>query len=89
MALVGYELGRLDRPGAVRRGRRGLGRALTNEIAAWATGIGAITLELAATASNDAAIALYELCGFTDTAERGALPEGSEISVMTMRRPLR
>lgn len=57
---------------------RGVGSRLIAEVERWAGRSGVTSLRLAVMPGNDAAIALYERCGFVDTGELGdLLPDGA------------
>lgn len=64
----------------------GIGRALVEAVAAWAADRGLSTIGLWVTESNDAAIRLYERCGFTDKGERQPLPSNPALREVRMLR---
>jgi ribosomal protein S18 acetylase RimI-like enzyme/SAM-dependent methyltransferase len=66
----------------------GAGRLLVDTVAVWAAGTGAERLELCVTEANDPAVALYRTAGFEPTGGRDVLRPGSDVSTITLRRPL-
>jgi GNAT superfamily N-acetyltransferase len=64
--------------------RRGVGRALLQEVLSWARGRGLRHLGLWAPAHSPAAIALYSRAGFRKTGEQRQLPTNPELSVIAM-----
>jgi ribosomal protein S18 acetylase RimI-like enzyme len=67
---------------------RGLGRALTEHIIAWAQRRAARHLELWVTEGNTAALDLYQRCGFVSGADRMPLPSHPDRVLQKMVRPL-
>jgi ribosomal protein S18 acetylase RimI-like enzyme len=67
----------------------GIGRRLVDEVLRWAGTTGFAPIRLRLTVSNDAAIRLYERCGFLDSGDREPLREGSDVVTMSMTRSLR
>lgn len=68
--------------------RRGVGSALTEAVAGWASELGFERVVLGATETNPAAVALYEAWGFVDTGERRPLRDGSALTTIVMERTL-
>ena len=66
----------------------GAGEALVDAVVAWAKDNGATSVHLWATESNQAAIRLYERCGFTVTPERQPLPSNPALGEIGMQRPV-
>jgi GNAT superfamily N-acetyltransferase len=66
---------------------RGVGEAIIEAVAGWATQQGAATMHLWVTETNKPARMLYERCGFTATAERQPLPSNPALSEIGMQRP--
>jgi GNAT superfamily N-acetyltransferase/SAM-dependent methyltransferase len=66
----------------------GTGRALVGSLSAWASAMGAETLELCVSESNPEALALYERTGFVPTGTRSELRPGAGTFTVTLRRPL-
>jgi GNAT superfamily N-acetyltransferase len=67
---------------------RGVGEALVDAVAAWATAKDAVSLHLWVTETNKPALRLYERCGFTTTPERQPLPSNPALGELGMTRPL-
>lgn len=67
---------------------RGVGRALLDAAEAWGRDRGAGRGYLAVTAGNDAAERLYEHAGYTQTGDREALREGSDLQCVWMAKEL-
>ena len=67
---------------------RGIGRALVDAVAAWARARGAARLCLWVTSTNDAAIALYQRCGFRPTGRSKPLDHAPALSEVHMVRDL-
>lgn len=63
---------------------KGVGSALVNAVAAWARTLPATDLYLWVTATNNPALALYEKCGFTRTAEVRPLPHSPAVLEVLM-----
>ena len=66
----------------------GVGEALIDAVANWASTTQAATLHLWVTESNKPARRLYERCGFTPTGERQPLPSNLGIEEIAMARQL-
>jgi GNAT superfamily N-acetyltransferase len=64
--------------------RRGVGRALLQEVCTWARGHGLKRLGLWAPAHSSAAIALYSRAGFRETGEQRPLPANPALSVIAI-----
>jgi GNAT superfamily N-acetyltransferase len=64
--------------------RRGVGRALLQEVFSWARERGLRRLGLWAPAHSPAAIALYSRAGFRNTGEQRQLPTNPALSVIAM-----
>jgi ribosomal protein S18 acetylase RimI-like enzyme len=64
--------------------RSGVGRDLVRRVVAWARSQHFPVLRLLVTQTNDAAIHLYERCGFTDEGVRLPLRAGSDVTTMSM-----
>ena len=62
----------------------GVGRALVEDVVAWAGSAGFPVLRVRVTVSNEAAVRLYERCGFSDAGLRLPLREGSDVMTMSM-----
>jgi GNAT superfamily N-acetyltransferase len=69
--------------------RRGVGRALLQEVIRWARERRLRHLGLWAPAHNPAAIALYSRAGFRNTGDRRALPTNPTLSIIAMKVDLR
>lgn len=67
---------------------RGLGRGLVERALAWASEQGAARVELWITETNQAALRLYESCGFALTGEREPFPPEPTLEKLLMRCPL-
>src|SRR4029079_19611843 len=67
---------------------RGVGEAVIDAVAGWATQQGASTVHLWVTETNKGARLLYERCGFTVTAERQPLPSNPALGEIGMQRPV-
>ena len=67
---------------------RGVGEAVIDAVAGWATQQGASTVHLWVTETNKGARMLYERCGFTVTAERQPLPSHPALGEIGMQRPV-
>ena len=78
-------IGMFVRPQA--RGR-GVGKAVIDAVAGWATQQGASTVHLWVTETNKGARMLYERCGFTVTAVRQPLPSNPALGEIGMQRPV-
>jgi GNAT superfamily N-acetyltransferase len=63
----------------------GTGTLLTQELMAWARGLGATTMILWVTDGNMPARRLYERVGFYRTGEHGAVPHGAASGMERMR----
>jgi ribosomal protein S18 acetylase RimI-like enzyme len=63
----------------------GIGRALVGRIVDWARSRDFPVLRLTVTETNDAAIHLYERCGFIDEGVRLPLRAGSDMTTMSMK----
>ena len=68
--------------------RDGVGRALVDEVMAWARATGAYTIALWVTRGNTAAEQLYHSMGFTPTGESQPLPSDPSRAEDRMVRPL-
>ncbi|MEP7059680.1 MAG: GNAT family N-acetyltransferase [Actinomycetota bacterium] len=68
--------------------RRGHAGALVAAVIGWATDAGASVLRLAATATNPAALELYQGLGFTPTGEAAPLRTGSDLRCLALEREL-
>jgi len=68
--------------------RRGVGRMLVNEVAAWAQGRGAEVLQLMVTSRNDAAMRFYERLGFRRTGRIEPYPNDPALMEYEMARRL-
>ena len=68
---------------------RGIGAALVEAVIGWAGARRANGLTLWVTASNTAALALYERCGFRPTGERRPLEHSSAVDSIRMVREFR
>ena len=66
----------------------GIGQRLVDQILRWAGTTGFASIRLRVTVSNDAAIRLYERCGFVDDGNREPLRDGSDVTTMSMTRSL-
>jgi ribosomal protein S18 acetylase RimI-like enzyme len=66
----------------------GVGRALLDAVADWASDRGCHRLVLSVTESNEVARRVYEAYGFTDTGERRALREGSDLKTLILSKSL-
>jgi GNAT superfamily N-acetyltransferase len=64
--------------------RRGVGGALIEAVVGWARALGALRLTLWATATNQAAIALYRRCGFQPTGATQRLAHDSALVEIEM-----
>ena len=64
--------------------RRGVGRALLQEVISWARERSLSRLGLWAPAHNPAAIALYSRAGFRNTGDQRPLPTNSTLSIIAM-----
>ena len=62
----------------------GVGRALVEHVVDWARSRDFPVLRLTVTETNDAAIHLYERCGFIDQGVRLPLRAGSDMTTMSM-----
>ena len=69
--------------------RHGVAAGLVDAVVDWAVTAGVGAVELWVTASNLAAAALYERCGFVPTGRRQPLPSDPSLDEVQMRRPLR
>jgi GNAT superfamily N-acetyltransferase len=67
---------------------RGVGEALIDAVIGWARVRDATSVHLWVTETNQAALRLYERCGFTVTAERQPLPSDPALGEIGMTRPL-
>jgi RimJ/RimL family protein N-acetyltransferase/SAM-dependent methyltransferase len=67
---------------------RGIGRRLVAGVLAWAQASGFPVIRLRVTIANEAAMRLYERCGFVDTGERATLRDGSDVITASMMRSL-
>jgi GNAT superfamily N-acetyltransferase len=65
---------------------RGVGAALVEAVIGWARGHGATRLYLGVTATNDAALRLYERCGFRPTGTRRPLEHTPTLTEIEMVR---
>lgn len=63
---------------------KGIGKALLNEIEAWARGRGCDLLALDVTTTNEAAVGLYLSSGFVPVGQQGELRAGSTLKVQPM-----
>jgi GNAT superfamily N-acetyltransferase len=72
---------------SVSRGK-GIGAALVEAVAAWAGTLPATNLYLWVTATNRPAVALYDKCGFTRTADVRPLPHTPSLLEILMTRAL-
>ncbi|MGH9890502.1 MAG: GNAT family N-acetyltransferase, partial [bacterium] len=68
--------------------RQGAGRALVEYALAWMRNLGALTVELTVTGTNDEAVHLYTSMGFIDTGDREPLRDGSTLQVIKMKREI-
>ena len=68
--------------------RRGVGRALLQEVFGWARARGLSRLCLSAPAHSPAAIALYSRVGFRDTGDRRPLPTNPSLWIVAMEAEL-
>jgi GNAT superfamily N-acetyltransferase len=68
--------------------RRGVGRALLEEVFGWARARGLSRLALWAPAHSSAAIALYSRAGFRETANRRPLPTNPSLEIVEMESQL-
>jgi ribosomal protein S18 acetylase RimI-like enzyme len=66
--------------------RRGIGRLLVEEIAAWARDRGATVLQLMVTSSNQPAMSFYERLGFTRTGRTEPYPNDASLIEYEMSR---
>jgi ribosomal protein S18 acetylase RimI-like enzyme len=66
----------------------GIGRRLVDEVVEWARSAGFGSIRLRVTTSNNAAVRLYERCGYLDAGDRTPLHEGSDVVTMSMTRSL-
>jgi GNAT superfamily N-acetyltransferase len=66
----------------------GVGEALVDAVAAWATSRNAASVHLWVTETNKPAIRLYERCGFTATSECQPLPSNPALGELGMTRLL-
>jgi ribosomal protein S18 acetylase RimI-like enzyme len=66
------------------RGRRGVGRALLQEVFSWARERGLSRLGLWAPAHSPAAISLYRQAGFRETGNRRPLPTNPSLQILEM-----
>jgi ribosomal protein S18 acetylase RimI-like enzyme len=62
----------------------GIGRALGEHVVDWARSRDFPVLRLLVTETNDAAIHMYERCGFVDEGVRHPLRAGSDVTAMSM-----
>lgn len=94
---AGIAFSRIDATGIVHIGSmwvapsgrsRGAGRALVDAALDWGREGGATSAELWVTVGNGHAETLYENAGFTDTGERDALREDSDLEIARMVREL-
>lgn len=69
--------------------RRGVGRALLEEVFGWARGRGFTQLGLWAPAHSPAALALYVRAGFLETGARRQLPTNPAQGIVAMEAELR
>jgi GNAT superfamily N-acetyltransferase len=69
--------------------RQGFGRALLQTVREWASGRGAVRLELSVTDRAPAAAALYRELGFQETGETHPLASDPSITELLMTQPLR
>jgi GNAT superfamily N-acetyltransferase len=67
----------------------GIGRALVEQVVAWAGTAGFPVIRLLVTLSNDEAVRLYTRTGFGDDGGRRPLRTGSEVTTMSMSMDLR
>ena len=67
---------------------RGVGEALMNAAAGWATERGHDAMYLWVAEANEPARRLYERYGFTPTGDRQPLPSNRDVPEIRMRRPL-
>lgn len=68
--------------------RRGIGRALLQELFGWARGHGLKRLGLWAPAHSPAAVSLYSRAGFRRTGQRRQMPTNSSLWVVSMETDL-
>ena len=66
----------------------GVGRALLDAVADWASDRGCDRLVLSVTETNEIARRVYEACGFVDTGERRALRDGSDVQTLILTKPV-
>ena len=66
----------------------GIGRRLVEAVCEWGRRIGATRVVLDVTVSNDAAIRLYERCGFVPTGRTAPLPHTPSLLEQEMERAL-
>ena len=68
--------------------RAGVARGLVAAVCEWARGLGAHAVRLDVTVTNDAAIRLYESCGFVPTGRTAPLPHTPALLEQEMERAL-
>ena len=65
---------------------QGIGRRLVTDVISWADAASFPAIRLRVTTTNDAAMHLYDTCGFVDAGERAPLRDGSNVIAASMTR---
>jgi GNAT superfamily N-acetyltransferase len=69
--------------------RAGVGKHLLEAVEAWARGLGATRIELEVNPELEAALRLYERCGYTRSGSTRALPSQPSATAVRMSKTLR